>query len=324
MSTSNGTANHKSRLPAACGNCHERKIRCDAHKRGFPCSNCISSRRLSCQKHEKRKRFNIRPPGSFVRIRASQTAQPSHGPVATASITKSGPSPEFFDLEETNDRSILRGPRVTYVGKDVSNINFLVRQREGELNAQAFHFSSDDIASQFNPHLQLDRIPREAFMLPEQALADQLVEAYFTHVNPGCPIADEDTFMGQYRKQDPKDPPSLLLLQAILLVGAHVLQERPDRDALKATFFRRAKMLFDGRLEKNRDFVVQAALLLTWHSDGGDDVAANSVRISRFLKLTSFDPNLFCVNSPCTRPIREILSTSEKSPINSTIKSVKC
>ena len=165
---------------------------------------------------------------------------------------------------------------MTYVGKDVSNLNFLVRQREGEVNAQAFHFSSDDIASRFNPHLQSDRIPREAFILPEQALADCLVEAYFNHVNPRCPIVDEETFMNQYRKQDPKDPPPLLLLQAILLVGAHISHERPDRDALKATFFRRAKMLFDGRLEKNRDFVVQAALLLTWHSDGADDVAANS------------------------------------------------
>ncbi|KAG0650116.1 Acetamidase regulatory [Hyphodiscus hymeniophilus] len=279
MSTEN-TANNKNRIPAACGNCHERKVRCDAHKRGFPCSNCISSQRLNCRKHEKRRKFHPRPLGSFVPIRAIGAESIHESTTPATSNESRGASQEFLDQKETTDRSVLRGTRVTYVGKDVSNLNFLVRQREGEVNAQAFHFSSDDIASQFNTHLQLDHIPREAFRLPEKSLADNLIEAYFTHINPWTPIVDEDTFMSQYQKQDPTDPPSLLLFQAILLVGAHVSQERPIRDTLKATFFRRAKMLFDGRLEKNRDFVVQAALLLTWHSDGVDDVAANSYNVT--------------------------------------------
>jgi transcriptional regulatory protein AMDR len=62
----------------------------------------------------------------------------------------------------------------------------------------------------------------------------------------------------------------------VLLVGAHISQDRPYRDTLKATSFRLAKMLFDGRLEKNRDFVVQSVLLLTWYSDGVEDVRANA------------------------------------------------
>lgn len=79
--------------------------------------------------------------------------------------------------------------------------------------------------------------------------------------------------MGQYRARDPADPPSLLLLHSILLVGAHVL---PGRTALKSDFFRRAKILIDSRFERNRDVIVQAALLLTWYSDGLEDVAANA------------------------------------------------
>jgi hypothetical protein len=43
-------------------------------------------------------------------------------------------------------------------------------------------------------------------MLPDHALPDQLVEAYFTRINPWCTIVDEDTFMGQYRRRDPADP----------------------------------------------------------------------------------------------------------------------
>jgi transcriptional regulatory protein AMDR len=121
-----------------------------------------------------------------------------------------------------------------------------------------------------------DNILREAFVLPDKSLADELVDAYFAKINPGYPIVDEESFMGQYRRKDPDDPPPLLVLQAILLVGAHVSREGAERKALKALFFRRAKMLLDGRLEKNRDMVVQAALLLTWHSDGTEDIGANA------------------------------------------------
>lgn len=279
MSTTSNTAKDKHKIAAACSNCHDRKVRCDAQKRGFPCSNCISSQRPNCRKHEKRRRFHGRSSSAFVPIKAVPSAHSSHPSNAAAPVSE-GQEPSqaivgFLDQKDTTHRSILRGVRMTYVGKDVSNLNFIVRQREGEINETAFHFSSDEIASRFNPHTS-DRIPQEAFILPEHTLADILVEAYFTHVNLGCPIVDEETFMSQYRRRDDKDPPSLLLLQAIFLVGAHVSQGRPDRDILKAVFFRRAKMLFDGRLEKNRDFVVQAALLLTWHSDGADDVAANS------------------------------------------------
>jgi transcriptional regulatory protein AMDR len=124
---------------------------------------------------------------------------------------------------------------------------------------------------------RLDHVPRESFNLPDQAVADELVDAYFTHVNPGCPIIDEDTFMSQYRSRDPHNAPSLLILQSILLVGAHVCRPRPARDTLKSTFFRRAKMLFEARVERNRDLLVQAALLLTWYSDPvDDDVASNA------------------------------------------------
>jgi transcriptional regulatory protein AMDR len=70
-------------------------------------------------------------------------------------------------------------------------------------------------------------------------------------------------------------PPSILLLQAIILVGAHVSLENPQRDSLKSAFYIRAKILFNARFEKNRDTVVQAALLLTWYYDGLEEPGTN-------------------------------------------------
>ncbi|PWY82954.1 acetamidase regulatory protein [Aspergillus heteromorphus CBS 117.55] len=182
---------------------------------------------------------------------------------------------KLIDEEESGSREIRRGVRAIYVGHELSNMSFLIRQQRDK-DDDVYHFAGNDI-----PRRQLrtghDQLLMDALTLPESALADELVQAYFDHVNPGYPIVDEDLFMAQYRNRDPADPPPILLLQAILLVGAHVTHSKAERDVLKEIFFRRAKWLFDSRIERNRDILVQAALLMTWHSDSADDdVAANA------------------------------------------------
>jgi transcriptional regulatory protein AMDR len=182
---------------------------------------------------------------------------------------------KLIDDEEPDRREIQRGVRVIYVGHHVSNMSFLIRQQR-DSDPNIYHFAGNEIPTQ---HYKFgrDQLLEDAMTLPEQSLADELVEAYFAHVNLGYPIVDEDQFMTQYRNKDAADPPPIVLLQAILLVGAHVARAKPKRDELKAIFFRRSKWLFDNRIERNRDILVQTALLLTWHSDtADDDVAANA------------------------------------------------
>lgn len=181
----------------------------------------------------------------------------------------------LIDEGDTGRREIQRGVRAIYVGDELSNMSFLIRQQR-EKDDDVYHFAGNEI-----PRRQLkighDQLVMDALTLPEQALADELVQAYFTYVNPGYPIVDEDLFMAQYRNRDPADPPPILLLQAILLVGSHVNRPKAERDALKGIFFRRTKWLFDSRIERNRDIMVQAALLMTWHSENADDdVASNA------------------------------------------------
>lgn len=154
-----------------------------------------------------------------------------------------------------------------------SNVNYLIRHRVK--NHTVHHYPANQVSRQYASHA-FDRIPKEAFILPPRTVVEELLEQYFLHVNPGFPILDESIFMNEYRAGDPQHPPSLLLLQAVLMVGAHISRDRPDRDSLKQMCFRRAKMLFDAQFELNRDVIVQAALLLTWHSDGVEDIVANS------------------------------------------------
>lgn len=181
----------------------------------------------------------------------------------------------LIDEGDSGKQEIRRGVRAIYVGHELSNMSFLIRQQRDK-DDDVYHFAGNEI-----PRGQLkighDQLVLDALTLPEQALADELVQAYFTYFNPGYPIVDEDLFMAQYRNRDPGDPPPILLLQAILLAGSHVSRPKAERDALKEIFFRRTKWLFDSRIERNRDIMVQAALLMTWHSESADDdVASNA------------------------------------------------
>jgi len=178
----------------------------------------------------------------------SASTEYSRPPAADASEGESRADVEkrlvnLIDEEASDSREIQRGVRAIYVGHELSNMSFLIRQQR-DTGDDVYHFAGNEI-----PRRQLrtghDQLLVDALTLPEPALADELVEAYFKDVNTGYPIVDEDLFMTQYRNRDPADAPPILLLQAILLVGAHVTRPKAERDALKEIFFRRAKWLID-------------------------------------------------------------------------------
>ncbi|CAM1505627.1 Fc.00g112640.m01.CDS01 [Cosmosporella sp. VM-42] len=183
---------------------------------------------------------------------------------------------EFIDREEIRIRVISDGSRLYFIGTEVSNLNYLVMQRSRNLEPSGLHFGSRQIARKYTAH-EFKRVPSEALELPERYLADELVRVYFVHVNRGFPIVDEEDFMIKYSGDNPRNPVPLPLLHAIFLVGAHVLSPgREDVKALKPKLFHRVKMLFDSRFEQDRAMYVQVALLMTWHSDGLEDIVANS------------------------------------------------
>jgi transcriptional regulatory protein AMDR len=296
-------------LTETTATCHARKVKCDVTIVGVPCTTCKKSGRDDCEVHQKKRRLNgsaPRAPYPLAAAGGDYAAPPpgSDGDYATspyASRTSSYLPPrqlpyttstyhgltgeeysshlvQFVEQPALNERPIDRDARVTYVGTDVSNLSFLTRQKSAERAANVRHHPTNRIARQLTAH-EPDRLPAEALQLPEKQLVDRLLQAYFRNLNTGFPVVDELRFMAQYDARDPSNPPSLLLLQSILVAGAHIYyNDKAEREAMKALFFRRAKMLVDARFERNRDVVVQSALLLTWHSDGhgAEDVAANA------------------------------------------------
>ncbi|KAJ9634184.1 hypothetical protein H2204_006515 [Knufia peltigerae] len=166
--------------------------------------------------------------------------------------------------------------RSTYVGSELSNLYFLTRQRSAE--EHVYHYPCSNVyvprgfrSSQTSATPNL--IPKDAFVLPPGNISAKLIDAYFTHVHPMFPVIDKEKFLEQYQASD--SAPPILLMQAICLVGSHMSTFHNIQN-LKVAFFRRAKALLDGRYEEDRMHTVQAALLLTWFSDGGDDICANA------------------------------------------------
>ncbi|KAJ4232221.1 Apoptosis-inducing factor 1 [Fusarium solani] len=166
--------------------------------------------------------------------------------------------------------------RVCFIGTGMSNCHYLVRQnfpRAGDESSVHLGYSQMRVkgASYYR------FVPPEILERPDKELADRLLRAYFDSVNCGWPIVDEEEFMVQYEGKDPENPLSSALMNAIFLVGAHVLSSHDESmHSLKPMFFRRAKTLIDYQFETDRLVYVQAALLMAWHSDGFEEVAISA------------------------------------------------
>ena len=178
--------------------------------------------------------------------------------------------------------------RIAYVGTPASNLAALVNQEAKFSNSHAaslhFPFPSIRPVVPWKPAKSLllvkwysTSFADDISALPAKDIRDDLVNSYFAQIHPGFPVVDESQFRTQYN--DFNNPPPLLLLQAVLLVGAHVsshVKVARSRSLVKMALFRRAKALFDLHYENDRMHLVQAALLFTWHCEGADDVSSNA------------------------------------------------
>ncbi len=135
--------------------------------------------------------------------------------------------------------------RMGYVGTSVSNLAHLVGLRQP--NHASLHWPYPPIRHGLPWPLEngmlglrenLD-LTGDISWIPPEEIKDALVDAYFTQVNPGFPVIDETKFRAQYSDKE-KSPP-LLLLQAVLLAGAHVCrhpQVAESRAVIKGILFR--------------------------------------------------------------------------------------
>ncbi|KAL1954427.1 hypothetical protein VTO42DRAFT_1197 [Malbranchea cinnamomea] len=296
IQTSSGPTNHTSfrrqRASRACETCHARKVRCDAASLGVPCTNCVAFQiecRIPTPKRKKNQKgkdgesqgaddkagLPTRPVDGMpaTRLTDRQAAQQASQTTSYAQFMK----PKFARAP------IKEAGRVAYLGES-SNLSLLVHDRHGTTDVVHYPLPENVRGSKSRltelDNLEIDILhQRGAFLLPPRALCDELVEAYFKWVAPVVPIINRSRFMRRYR--DPKNPPSLLLLQAILLAGSRVCTNPQLMDSngsttpAAMTFYKRAKALYDANYEDDRVTIVQALILMGWYWEGPEDVTKN-------------------------------------------------
>ncbi|KAI1337433.1 fungal-specific transcription factor domain-containing protein [Xylariaceae sp. FL0016] len=292
-------------------------VRCDAASLGVPCTNCVAFQ-IECKiPQPKRKKTQASTAKDSDSDRGDVDNQ-SPQPIAAASNTfparpavyhtSEGVPPTTLTeaqarKEEVDNDTFVnlvmkpkftRAPiteagRVAFLGES-SNLTLLVHDRQG--SSDVVHYPLPENVRGSRARLtELDNIEidilhqRGAFLLPPRLLCDELIDAYFKWVHPIVPVINKTRFMRQYR--DPKNPPSLLLLQAVLLAGSRVCHNQQLMDAngsttpAALTFYKRAKALYDANYEDDRVTIVQSLLLMGWYWEGPEDVTKNVFYWSR-------------------------------------------
>ncbi|KAG5953625.1 Cutinase transcription factor 1 alpha [Claviceps sorghi] len=321
----------RQRASRACETCHARKVRCDAASLGVPCTNCVAFQiecRIPTPKRKKPPnagsqanrdsdseregtddRPNETPPASNGASSGASFPRPptvSHTSDGTpsSSITEAQARQEEVDkdtyLNLVMKPKFTRAPikeagRVAFLGES-SNLTLLVHDRQG--SSDVVHYPLPENVRGSRARLtELDNVEieilsqRGAFLLPPRSLCDELVEAYFKWVHPIVPVINRCRFMRQYR--DAKNPPSLLLLQAMLLAGSRVCTNADLMDAngsttpAALTFYKRAKALYDANYEDDRVTIVQSLLLMGWYWEGPEDVTKNVFYWSRVATIVA-------------------------------------
>lgn len=172
--------------------------------------------------------------------------------------------------------------RLAYTGTSSSNLTHLVNLKQAPTATLHYPYPPTRPISSWKPENicnfgENSNIVHDISSLPAREIRDAMVDAFFEKIHPIIPILDEKFFRSQY--SDPSKPPPLLLLQAVLLVGAQVCDHplvAKSRALVKGVLFRRANMLFHIRHEADRLHLMQAALLFTWHLESADTVSEGS------------------------------------------------
>lgn len=114
----------------------------------------------------------------------------------------------------------------------------------------------------------LDR--RRAFHLPPKSMCDELVDIFFIWTAPVLPVVNKHAFTRKYN--DPNDPPSILLLQAIFMTASRFYTgDALDSSELRPrSFYKKTKALYDAGYELDEIPILQAVVLMGIYWDGPD------------------------------------------------------
>lgn len=117
-----------------------------------------------------------------------------------------------------------------------------------------------------------------AFTLPDMELRNELLNKFIHNVHPYLPVLDLPEFLQAIAINDGTSRVSLLLFHAVMFSGTAFVESEylcragyTSRKAARRDLFKKAKVLYDFDLERDRIVLLQSVLLLTcWHETPDD------------------------------------------------------
>ncbi|KAE8361516.1 fungal-specific transcription factor domain-containing protein [Aspergillus caelatus] len=252
------------RAPLACQHCRRRKVRCNLSIEGPPCVNC----RLdgwAC----------VLPPRKLPRCLApKRKGDDDHPPETRGDDCPQDPN-DAKEQREDHNAACLKPA-----------------QRQIQCSGARASISSTLVPFAYYPYLNvpnLDRLPasdiayldsQKCFNVPSGEFLETLISHYFLYVHPCLPVINEAEFWPVFRQRERGKPFSLLLFQTMLFVASSYLPvEYVKRSgaqsiiALRDTFYKRAKLIYDFNLENDQLRLCQAAILLTYRCSSIDQLS---------------------------------------------------
>ncbi|KAG7813311.1 hypothetical protein KL921_000857 [Ogataea angusta] len=267
-----GWKRKQQRSSKACICCHDRKVKCDVSnkKDGESCSNC-SEAGSSCVIYVRKKRKNQKDQllELYKKFRPFSNTWASPPNFIKQSLQRELPDLNVIQLD----------PNVVFK----ENLASLVRREHSFSNETAnyIHDIIDELIAEDRKEnrtraYQLDEMDFQTlslygcFNLPDEATCWKYIGNYFRYLNPQLPIIDKNQFYKDYH--DLRDPPSLMLLFAVLYVGARHSdtadtndEERRILTDASEVLFKRAKALFDLSIETEPLPLIQSLLCFMWN-----------------------------------------------------------
>ncbi|KAL7945574.1 fungal-specific transcription factor domain-containing protein [Trichoderma barbatum] len=263
---------HSSKQPVrraskACLACRARKVRCDVTIRS-PCGNCQWNGQ-QCVTHARRAR------------RRRRKHAPAAAPEAGASkelAMKDG----ACDLLEEFDIDSLEAPMTM---EDLELLKADVDSDKSPQSSSSDDLDAFDLPKYVRPLTSLPPDDMEylhaegALDLPDAALQNALLRAFFEYVHPYVPTLDLDAFLHSIETHDGSaGQVSLLLLQAVLAAGtAHVELDQlrnggyQTRKQARTAFMKRVRLLYKYNCELDQMVLTQSLLLITSWQDASDE-----------------------------------------------------
>lgn len=184
---------------------------------------------------------------------ASQTIVVNHAATSQQSPVTAGPAAQHTPQDATSE--------TTPTGQAHDGRAVYFASIEGCNVASARAYTQ---APGLSPSNMIALQTSQAFELPSRAVKACYIDNFFKYCHPWAPVVER-----AWLAETPKQKPSLLLLQAVLLAGSRVT--RPNDIAASSELYSRAKALFLSSYEQNPVILIIACLLLNWWNPAGPD-----------------------------------------------------